>query len=168
MTERVLLAYASKHGTTREVAEAIAEVLCERGLGADVQEAKAVHDLDGYAAVVLGAPFYIGRWHKDARAFLRRLGRSPADLPVAVFALGPLSTKEEEFADVRARLDKTLADVPEIAPVAVEVFGGAVDPSALHFPFSHMDAADVRDWDAIRAFAERLPEALGLRVPAHA
>ena len=42
------------------------------------------------------------------------------------------------------------------------LFGGAVKPEELRFPFSHMPAADIRDWEAIRAWSEALPELLGL------
>ena len=168
MTERVLLAYASRHGTTGEVAEAIGDTLRGLGVDVDVRQAHDVHGLEGYDAVVLGAPFYMNRWHKQARSFLRRQRKTLAALPVAVFALGPLSTDEQEFAQVRGLLDAVLADVEDVEPLAVEVFGGALDPVRLHFPFNHMDAADVRDWAAIQAFAERLPELLGVPVAAQA
>jgi hypothetical protein len=48
--------------------------------------------------------------------------------------------------------------------VTVGLFGGAIVPETLHFPFSHVPAGDLRDWDSIRAWTERLPDALGLRV----
>jgi hypothetical protein len=44
----------------------------------------------------------------------------------------------------------------------VRLFGGAIKPDELHFPFSHMAAADVRDWTVIRAWAAELPTRLGL------
>jgi menaquinone-dependent protoporphyrinogen oxidase len=65
---RVLVAYATKHGSTREVAEAIAARLRENGLDADLRCAADVEAVDDYASVVVGGSIYMGRWHGDARA----------------------------------------------------------------------------------------------------
>ena len=70
MTNRVLMAYGSKHGATAEIAEAIGEMIREAGLDVDVLRAGAVKDLAPYAAVVLGIAVYAGRWHKEAVRFL--------------------------------------------------------------------------------------------------
>lgn len=158
----VLVAYASTHGSTREVAEAICTPLQEAGLRAHLRPAMDVRELDGYDAVVLGAPLYMGRWHRHAHAFLRRNHRALAGRPLAVFALGPLHDDEKEWSDARAQLDAAVARHGIEAQV-VEIFGGRVDPSQLHFPFSKMPAGDARDWDAIAAWGEALPELLGLR-----
>lgn len=154
----VLVAHASKHGSTREVAEAVAAVLEQRGVAVDVQPAAVVDDVGPYDAVVLGGALYFGRWHADARAFLERHRAVLAPLPLAVFALGPVGdtgTLEES----RAELDRALAGTPELEPFAVGVFGGVIDPSKLRFPLSRMKAQDSRDWDAIRAWAEAVAAA---------
>jgi menaquinone-dependent protoporphyrinogen oxidase len=146
-----LVAYGSRHGSTREVAEAIAATLRDRGLAVDLRPAGEVAALDGYDAVILGGALYAGRWHADARRLLRR--RELATLPVAVFALGPHTLSEEDVAGSRAQLDRVLARVPDVEPIAVAIFGGVIDPAQLRFPFSRMPASDARDWDAIRAWA---------------
>ena len=162
----LLVAYASKYGSTREVAEAICSTLQEAGLRAHLRPTTDVRDLDGYDAVVLGAPLYMGRWHRHAHAFLRRHHRALAGKPLAVFALGPLHDDvEKEWSDARSQLDAAIAR-HGVEPQAVEVFGGRVDPSQLRFPFSKIPGGDARDWDAIAAWGEALPEALGLLVPA--
>ncbi len=163
----VLVAYASKYGSTREVAEAVGTALREGGTAADVRPARDVDDLDGYSAVVLGAPLYFFRWHSDARHFLRRHKKALLDLPVAVFALGPTNDVPEDFAETRKQLDRALAKFEWLSPRSVMLFGGKLDPAALRFPDSNpamknMPASDIRDWDAIRAWAGGLPEALGL------
>src|SRR5204862_6628673 len=83
-------------------------------------------------------------------------------LPVALFARGPVDDKPESWAGARKQLDRALAALPGMDPVDVRLFGGAVKPEQLHFPFSNMPAADVRDWVAIRAWGRGLPERLGL------
>ena len=156
MTAFILVAYATKHGSTQEVAEAIAATLREHALEVEVQPASAVHALDRYGAVVLGAPLYNGHWHRDARRFLKRYRTALAERPVAIFALGPRSTAEEERRGSREQLDRALAKASWLAPVAIEVFGGVIDPAKLHFPFNRMPASDARDWTAIRAWASNL------------
>jgi menaquinone-dependent protoporphyrinogen oxidase len=161
--EEILIAYATKHGSTHEVAETIAGRLAEAGVETHTLPADRVRSLDEYAAVVLGAPLYMGRWHGDARAFLKRFGKRLETTPLAVFALGPVEDEEEQWAVARKQLYAALARFPGVEPVSVGVFGGAIVPETLHFPFSRIPAGDLRDWDAIEQWAARLPETLGLR-----
>ncbi|MEA3375393.1 MAG: flavodoxin domain-containing protein, partial [Chloroflexota bacterium] len=66
MAHQVLVAYATKHGATAEIAKKVGQVLREAGLPTDVLPAGDVGDLTSYSAVVLGSAIYIGRWRKDA------------------------------------------------------------------------------------------------------
>ena len=162
METKALVAYASKYGSTEQVAEAIAATLRERGLEVDLQPARAVQSLAGYQAVVLGAPLYMFHWHKDALRFVSKHRQALTQRPVAVFALGPFNDVEKEWQEVRAQLDKELAKFPWLVPVAVEIFGGKFDPARLRFPYNlipalkQMPASDIRDWTAIRAWASDL------------
>ena len=72
MSASVLVGYATRYGSTQEVAEAVAATLRERGLEVDIQPIRNVRTLDQYRAVVLGAPLYMFHWHKDALQFLAR------------------------------------------------------------------------------------------------
>jgi menaquinone-dependent protoporphyrinogen oxidase len=150
----LLVAYASKHGSTREVADAVAIRLREHGWNADLQDAADVSSVEGYDGVVLGAALYMGRPHRDARRFLRTHHAALATMPVAVFAMGPLKNEEHDLAGSRAQIDRALGRFDDVTPDVEAVFGGVIDPAALRFPFSHMPAGDARDWDAIRAFAD--------------
>lgn len=151
---RTLVAYASKHGSTQEVAAAIAA--CLRAAGHDVDllsaEAAAVAGPDGYDSVVIGGSLYVGRWHADACRFVRRHHAALDRLPLAVFALGPRTLDAEDVAGSRKQLAGALKRLG-IEPRIVTVFGGAVDPAKLHFPFNRMPETDVRDWQAIDAWA---------------
>jgi menaquinone-dependent protoporphyrinogen oxidase len=156
MSKPILVAYATKHESTHEVAEAIAARMRMRGAEVDVRPASEVGTLSPYGAVVLGGALYAGRWHRDARRFLTRRRDDLRRLPLAVFAMGPLKMEAADVDASRRQLDRALAKEPDIAPISVRIFGGVIDPGSLRFPFTHMDAADARDWDAIGAWAERL------------
>lgn len=164
MADSVLVAYATRSGSTREVAEAVAATLRERGLAVDVQPLKVVSTLEGYRAVVVGAPLIMGSWHKDARRFLSRHRETLKECPAAVFALGPVHDDEKEWQGALRQLDKALAKFPWLTPVANEVFGGKFDLALLGFPWSFLPAlkkipsSDIRDWTAIRAWANSLAE----------
>jgi menaquinone-dependent protoporphyrinogen oxidase len=153
MTGNVLVGYATKHGSTIEVAEAIATALRDSGHEVDVAAAADVRALDGYSAVVLGGALYMGRLHPDADGFLKRHSHALQEMPLAVFAMGPKTIAEADVVASRKQLNNALAAAPELTPVAVAIFGGVVDPSKLRFPFTRMPASDARDWDAIGAWS---------------
>ena len=153
MEPLILVAYATKHGSTREVAEALADALREHGLEADTAAAAQADDLSPYAGIVVGGSLYMGRWHVDAVRFLRRHRQALAALPLAVFALGPRTTDADQIAESRAQLGRSLGKVAGVDPVAVAIFGGVIDPAQLRFPLSRLPASDARDWPTIRAWA---------------
>ncbi len=171
MSNKVLVTYATRYGSTQEVAEKVAATLREGGLEVDLQPMRQVRDLAEYRAVVLGAPLYIGSLLKDARRFLAKHQAALAGKPAALFALGPTmnAADEKEWQGAREQLDQALAKVAWFKPIDVELFGGKYDPDKLRFPDSllaslpaspihGMPATDLRDWAAIEAWAKRLAE----------
>jgi menaquinone-dependent protoporphyrinogen oxidase len=156
MPQPILVAYATKRESTHEVADAVAARLRELGHAVDVRLAHEVGTLAPYRAVVLGGALYAGRWHSDARHFLAKHRDELTRIPIAVFALGPLKLEPKDVEGSRRQLDHALAKEHELEPVSVAIFGGVIDPAKLHFPFNRMDAADARDWDAIRSWADEI------------
>ena len=169
-TSQILVAYSTKYGSTREVAEAIAESLRAASIPVYVQPAREVRTLEGYRAVVVGTALRIGHWYKDTDAFLTEHRAALGALPVAVFALGPTqgSPEDADWKACRANVDQELATKAAwLKPVAVEMFGGKYDPAKLRgldkliawlpaSPLKGMPATDVRDFAAIRGWAESL------------
>jgi menaquinone-dependent protoporphyrinogen oxidase len=149
---RVLVAYASKHGSTEEVARAVGSTIRRTGHHVDVRNAKTAHDVERYDAVVVGGSMYMGRWHADARRFLRKHDDELSQEHLAVFAMGPLKPEEDQVAGVRRQLDRALARI-DVRPELVAIFGGVVDPEKLHFPLNRAPATDARDWEAIERWA---------------
>lgn len=154
MTPTVLVAYATKHGSTREVAEAVAARLGGYGIATYVRPAGEVASLDGYAGVVLGSAIYMGRLHSDARRFLRRHRSGLAVRRLGVFAMGPRTLSDEDVTRSQNQLGAALANLSTLNPCTTVVFGGVFDPDQHHFPFNRMPASDARDWAAVRAWAD--------------
>jgi menaquinone-dependent protoporphyrinogen oxidase len=139
----ILVAYATKHGSTEEVADAVAQVIRQLDQTADVRPAAKVKDVSSYEFIILGAPLYRGRLHKDALRFLTRHHAALANIPLAVFALGPRKPRSEgTWPRCREQLDQALGKHPWMTPTSVELFGG-VDP-----PRKNRERRDQRDWAA--------------------
>jgi len=167
MEKRIIVAYASIHGSTQEVAECIAETIREQGVIVDLQPASKVKTLEGYQGVILGSALYIGHMNKHALNFLSRFKNMISNgIPIAVFAGGPLKL-EDDPQEIQGMLYQDLAKYPWLKPVSVELIGGKFDPSrGVKFPWNllpavkNMEASDIRDWNAIKKWAVNVSEQL--------
>ncbi len=155
----VLVAYASKHGSTEGIARAIAGRLTERGHDA---RAVSVTELDGpgtAAAAVLGSAVYAGSWMKEATAWAERHAGELARIPVWLFTSGPLGSDVEDEEEQ----PKQLPQLTELlGPIEHRVFFGALDRDALGFAERMIVKAvkapdgDFRDWAEIGAWADAI------------
>jgi menaquinone-dependent protoporphyrinogen oxidase len=163
----ILVAYATKHGATEQIAERIAESLREAGQDADALPVSEAADLGDYEGFVLGSAVYMGHWLKDAAAFVDSNRDALASRPVWLFTSGPLGTeaKDAKGADPRTSAEpKELTELQEsIHPQDHHVFFGVLDPGKLSFAersLRKLPAArtilpegDFRDWDEIQDWA---------------
>ena len=161
MSEKILVAYASRCGSTGEVGEAIGEVLCNGGATTDVRLAKDVTDVSPYRAVVVGSAIRMGRWLPEAVKFVETHRGALSQVPVAYFAV--CMTLKDDTEENRREVAAYLDPVREIVqPVDVGLFAGAMNYSKLSIPFRLIIKAmkvpegDFRDWDGIRAWATNL------------
>jgi menaquinone-dependent protoporphyrinogen oxidase len=146
---QVLVAFATKNGSAEEVAAAIAGSLRDSGCDVDLRRARDVtKPVAGWDLVVLGAPIYSGRWHRDAHRFLKRHRNEFGRVPVAVFGMGPRSGDEGGWQRSRDQMNRALAKHGWLTAAAIAVFGG-VDPPKRHVT----NRRDLRDWNAIREWA---------------
>lgn len=153
MAGSILVAYGSKMGSTREVAEAIAATLGGKGFEVELMDAGEVKEPARFGAVVIGGALYGGRWHSHARKLLKRLRKLLSPVPVAVFGMGPRRNEPLAFERARNQLRRELMRASEIEPSAFAVFGGVDAKKGI----------DIRDWDAIGAWAEEVAEVFGSR-----
>ncbi|HEX6023070.1 MAG TPA: flavodoxin domain-containing protein [Solirubrobacter sp.] len=158
----VLVAYASKHGSTAEIAEAIADALRAGGLQADCVEAGDVASLEPYDAVVLGSAVYMRRWRRAARRFLSRHAAELEQRPFWVFSSGPVGDPANDDPKWTEPA-KTIATAKRLGVRDHVVFGGKASTGAMERA-TPPEYRDRRDWDAIRAWANGI--VAQLRVPA--
>ncbi len=178
MANQVLVAYATKYGSTAEIARRIGEVLTEAGLGTDVLPASQVRDLTPYRAVVLGSAVYIGGWRKEAARFLEANEAALANKLVWLFSSGPTGQGDPVALMQGWRFPKKLQPAMDrIRPRDVAVFHGALDMKRLN-PIERWiirrvkaPVGDFRDWNAITSWASSIAAALreaGLAQPREA
>lgn len=161
---KVLVAYASKYGSTKEVAEKVGAVIREKGESVDIKTVEDINSVDEYDKIVLGAALYAGNLSRAARKFLNRNQAGLAAKPVSMFVLGPIGPDEAEMTGAKEQLAKLLEKYEWLKPVATEVFIGKFDATMLKFPVTillklpasplyGMTQQDNRDWNAISAWA---------------
>ncbi|MFN0280831.1 MAG: flavodoxin domain-containing protein [Kineosporiaceae bacterium] len=160
---RVLVAAASRHGSTREMAAAIGEAIASAGIDATVARIEDDPAVAGYDAVVLGSAVYIGHWVEAARRFVEAHRAELAGVPTWLFSSGPIGSPakpdDARAVDVSAIVEMTGAREHRL-------FAGRLDTNLLGFgerAVIHAVRArpgDYRDWDEIRAWGAGIAEAL--------
>ncbi|MFF7313502.1 flavodoxin domain-containing protein [Streptomyces sp. NPDC008137] len=158
MSENVLVAYGTTNGSTAEIAEAIAEVLRKEGLTVDALPARSVPSVASYDGVVVGGGLYAGRWHKDARRFVRRHGKALGERPLWLFSSGPLdpSASQRDIPPV-PWVQKAMARLDAREHVT---FGGCLRDGAKGWVARMIlrsgKGGDFRDFERIEAWAARI------------
>jgi menaquinone-dependent protoporphyrinogen oxidase len=166
MSARILVTYATRNGSTAGIAQAVGKELQSAGYNIDVTEIRSVTTLEGYHAIVIGAPLYMGKVI-DIGKFVGRYREQLSGLPIAAFAVGfaPVSKNPGQVEDSMKALNASLAP---LSPVASGLFAGMLDPDKLSFIQRKMTemvkapVGDFRDWDLIAAWARELPGKMGL------
>ncbi len=166
---RVLVAYSSKYGSTRGIADRIADRLREAGHEVDIEHCDDVEYPEGFDAFVIGSAAYVGKWRKEARKFVRRNHELLASRPVWLFSSGPLGTERfdaegnDMLVEARPKEFDEFAEL--IRPRGDMVFYGALRKEELRGPDRMVSwmpdngllpDGDFRDWDAIDEWARQV------------
>ena len=154
---RVLVAYASRHESTAEIAAAIAAELDAAGCAATLDEARSVGDLGAFDAAVIGSALYLGRWDEAALELLRRERTTLAAIPTWLFSSGPVGVGSATARPERLPQPDDVADLADQVGAHTTTFGGRVDPDDDGLEARIMATAglagDWRDFGRIRAWA---------------
>ena len=162
MEKKVLVTYASKYGSTGGVADAVAKELCAKGVSADVALIKNARNIGSYQGVIIGSAIYMGKWMSEAVDFVKKNKEVLRRVPVAYFLVCMTLSRptEKNRAEVLAYMDPLLKEVPEIKPVSLGTFAGAMHYGNLSWIYKKIlkskgtPEGDYRDWNAIRSWAQ--------------
>ena len=161
MSGKILVAYATRHGSTEGVAKAIGDALADAGAAVEVRPAGEVEGLGGYDAVVLGSGVRAGRLFRDAVRLARRNREALKRMPVAYFLV--CITMYEDTEANRRKVERWLEPLTRIAePVETGLFAGAIDRDKLGCLFGVLlwlvraPKGDFREWDKIKTWATGL------------
>lgn len=172
MSNAILVAYASRTGSTIGVAEAIGKTLAESGAEVEVRPMKDVKDISPYRAVVAGSAINSGQWLPEAMQFMQTHRTALAQKPFAAFLVCmTMSMKNEQYRQGVADWMKPIRAL--VKPLSEGYFAGALDISKvlsladrlkfrLSVTLGFWSEGDHRDWNAIRAWADALPAKLQL------
>jgi menaquinone-dependent protoporphyrinogen oxidase len=162
MNQRILVAYASKSGTTAEIAARVGERLSKRGANVDVLDVRQVKDLAVYQAVVLGSAIRMGSILPPMLTFVKNHSAELQSIPLSVFVA--CMTLETDTPENRETVSAYLDPLRAVAqPVNEGLFAGAVLLERLPLIERWMTKSikspvgDFRRWDQIDAWAEDLP-----------
>jgi menaquinone-dependent protoporphyrinogen oxidase len=157
---RILVAYATKLGSTREIADAIGTSLRAAGHDADVRPVNDVMGVEDYRAVILGSALYAAHWQRDANRFVHRHATALRGRRLWAFSSGPLDARlAAQDLPMTANAAELLAELPLLGH---RTFGGRlaadapVDPQVL----ATHPIGDFRDWDRIGRWAREIALAL--------
>jgi menaquinone-dependent protoporphyrinogen oxidase len=161
MKNKVLIVYASRAGSTGEVAKAVGQTLSEAGASVDVRSVADENDLNNYEAVIVGSAIRMGRWLPEAVDFVKKHHDKLSRVPAAYFVV--CSTMKDDTPENRkktlAYLDPVRKAAPDIKPVDTGLFAGVIDFSKLSFIDKSMlkvrgaSEGDFRNWAAIKQWA---------------
>jgi len=160
MEKRILVAYATRTGSTVGVAAAIGETLGARGYTVDVKPVKENPSLDGYQAAIIGSAVNGARWLPEAVQYVENNRSAFNRVPVALFCVHIMNMGDSEKS-IKNRLAYLNAVRPLVKPLHEAFFAGiGMEPGEKSWfirwasRIFKIGEGDCRDWNKIQGWAQ--------------
>jgi menaquinone-dependent protoporphyrinogen oxidase len=169
MDQRILVGYATRAGSTMEVAQAISDRLCQQGYRAEVSPIESVTSLADFQGIILGSAIRYGSWLPEMLSFIKTHQAELKRIPVAVFTLH-MQALNQDSVSAANRAKYTQKVHSYLVPRAEAFFAGKIDPTSLSFferiavKMVKSPTGDKRDWNSIQTWADNLRKSLELAV----
>ena len=171
---KVLVGYASAHGSTEGIAKEIGARLTLTGVQAEVRPIDEIEEIDTFDAVVLGSAIHNMTWLPQATALVQRRAADLAVRPVWLFSVSSVGETNSFFGSTVAGLMRRMHSEPKniasfrqaIHPRGHRAFSGAVEPTHWNLAGNLFLRAfggsfgDHRDWPDIDAWADTIAREL--------
>jgi len=168
MENKILIVYASKYGSTAEIAEYIGQFLRDMGSEVDVRSVNAVNDISQYHSIVIGSATRMDKLLSDAVKFAKKHEPDLHRMKTAYFVVGV--TMKQDTPENREKVKGFLEPLCRIRePVSIGLFTGKIDYSKVGFSWKVMakldksglmEEGDFRNWDTISKWANEIAPAL--------
>lgn len=165
MATQVLIATASRHGSTFDIADEIARVLSRRGCVVVDKGADEVDGVDRFDAVIVGSAVYMGRWLPEALSFVTRNAEELAKRPVWLFSSGPIGEPPQPEGEPQGMAEM----IERVHARGHRTFAGRLDPDRLGLGekvivgMLRAPKGDFRDFPQVTAWAGEIADALAPR-----
>jgi menaquinone-dependent protoporphyrinogen oxidase len=175
MPQRILVTYASRTGTTAEIAKAIGKTLEDSHTQIDVMPMQSVSDVTPYHAVIAGSAIRDAKWLPEAVQFIRTHQSTLRHKPFAIYTVC-ITLAMSNGERYRSGVTEWTAPVRAIVqPLSEGLFAGMLDFHKLPFNLATLrlratvalgifPREDRRDWNAIRTWALKLKPMLSIPV----
>jgi len=163
----ILVTYASKHGATAEISQAVARVLRSFELDVTARRVENIESLSEFDVVIMGSAIYLGEWIETSTEFLKTYQHDLKEKAVWLFISGPTGDGDPYNLLQGPLVPESVRElVDAIEPVEIKLFKGKIDLRRLPpahrkiVKASNVPRGDYRDWDAIQTWAELLARTL--------
>ena len=164
--DKLLIVYATRAGSTAEVADFVGKAMAKNGFDVDITPANEVKDLSKYTAVILASGVRAGKVYPEILRFAKQNHARLKQIPTACIILC-MVLQDPTLENKKAAESYAAPLKQEISPVDIGLFAGKMDYAKLGFVsrmiIKHMvktPEGDFRDWKAIEAWAESLKQKL--------
>jgi menaquinone-dependent protoporphyrinogen oxidase len=158
--KKVLIAYHSDAGSTKEVSYYMQEKMNDQGIVVDVYEFDDVDQIKQYDEIIIGAPVNGMRWHPSTKVFINKYESELSNKKVSYFLLSFMIYEGRNMW--RKAIKNAFKEASQIVPpFKTGYFGGVIDEemplfARILFGLKKGMPLDQRNYNDIDTFIEEI------------